>query len=202
MDQRAFWAALAGGICASAGAGIVMVLGRAAPAPTALVAGPERAAAAEPAAAAPVERLELAVLIEEVRRLREALAERREEVGADGQRSATGPLAQELRELRELVERRPALTPAPELDLGSPGPRRAELFQRPEDPDVELDEVFSKRYRLWSQQRVLDEFGVPDQISSDGGSMHWHYLQGGEDGPSTTFSFCGDHLANVWVSNT
>lgn len=202
MDQRLFWAALAGGFCASAGAGIVMVLGRTAPAPTLVPAGPERAAAAEPAASGPIERAELAVLIEEVRRLREALAERREEVGADGQRSAPGPLAEELRQLRALVERRPALTSAVELDLGSPGPRRAELFQRPEDPDVEVDELFSKRFRLWSQQRVLDEFGVPDQISSDGGSMHWHYFQGGEDGPSTTFSFCGDYLANVWVSNT
>lgn len=199
MDTRMIWAVLAGGACATAGAGLVMLL-RAEHAPRA--AEPEQEAAPRPAEVAPLERVELAALVEELRRLREELASRREAVGNGEPAPASDSLQAQLTELRALVERRAALAPAAELDLSSKGPRRAELFVRSTDPEPEVDdsEKLAKRYCLWSPQRVLDEFGMPDRVSTNDGAMRWIYSEN-DDALATVLDFAAGYLVNVWVAD-
>jgi len=199
MDTRTIWAVLAGGACATAGAGLVMLI-RAEQAPR--VAGPEQVAAPRPVEVAPLDRVELAALVDELRRLREELASRREAVVAGAPTPASDTLQGEIRELRALVERRAALAPAPGLDLSSKGPRRAELFVRSTDPEPEIgeDERLSKKFRLWSQQRVLDEFGVPDQVETSERTLRWVYEEP-QAATATVFNFVEGHAAYVWVND-
>lgn len=199
MDTRIVVAALVGAACAAAGAAVVTVL-RAETVAT--PAQRENAAAPQPVAADGLEQLELDALVEELRRLREELASRREAVGDSGATPASASLQDQLSELRALVERRAALAPAPELDLSSKGPRRAELFVRSTDPDAEDDdsEKLAKRYRLWSPQRALDEFGMPDRVSADEGAMRWIYSEN-DDALATVLDFAAGYLVNVWVAD-
>jgi len=199
MDTRTNWAVLAGGACATGGAGLVMLL-RVEEAPRAAERGD--VVTPRPVESAPLDRVELAALVEELRRLREELASRREAVGESAPTRATDSLQEQLSELRALVERRAALAPAAELDLGSKGPRRAALFVRSRDPDAELsdDERLSKQYSLWSPQRVLDEFGMPDRVTTDDGEMRWIYSENG-DAIATVLDFASGYLVNVWVAD-
>jgi hypothetical protein len=200
MDTRMIWAVLAGGACATAGAGLVMLLRAEHASPA---AAPEHVAAPRPTEVAPLERVELAALVEELRRLREELASRREAVGDGGATPASASLQDQLSELRALVERGAA--PAPELDLSSKGPRRAELFVRSGDPATWTDdgERIAKQCRLWSPQRVLDEFGMPDRVVNYGGSLRWIYSA--SELPqvfNTTLDFVGGYLVNAWVDDS
>lgn len=199
MDTRMIWAALAGGACATAGAGLVMLV-RDEQAPRAAL--PEHVASPRTLEAAPLERVELDALIEELRRLREELASRREAVSDGAPTPASASLQDQLNELRALVERRAALAPVAELDLSSKGPRRAELFERSKDPDAEIsdDERLSKRYSLWSPQRVLDEFGMPDRVDTEDGAMRWIYSENNET-VTTVLDFAAGYLVQVWVAD-
>lgn len=199
MDTRTIWAVLAGGACATAGAGLVMLL-RAEQAPRA--AAPEQVATPRTLEVAPLERVELAALVDELRRLREELASRREVVSDGASTPARDSLQGQLSELRALVERRAALAPAPELDLSSKGPRRAELFVRSGDPDAEIsdDERLAKRYCLWSPQRALDEFGMPDRVTTEDGAMRWIYSEN-DDERATVLDFAAGYLVNAWVAD-
>ncbi|MBL8803977.1 MAG: hypothetical protein JNN27_18375 [Planctomycetes bacterium] len=199
MDTRIVLAAIVGAACAAAGAGVVTVL-RAETVAT--PAQRESAAAPQPVAADGLQQLELDALVEELRRLREELASRREAVGNGEPAPASDSLQAQLTELRALVERRAALAPAPELDLSSKGPRRAELFVRSTDPEPEVDdsEKLAKRYCLWSPQRVLDEFGMPDRVSTNDGAMRWIYSEN-DDALATVLDFAAGYLVNVWVAD-
>jgi hypothetical protein len=202
MDTRMIWAVLAGGACATAGAGLVMLLRAEHASPA---AAPEHVAAPRPTEVAPLERVELAALVEELRRLREELASRREAVGDGGATPASASLQDQLSELRALLERRAAPAPATELDLSSKGPRRAELFVRSGDPATWTDdgERIAKQCRLWSPQRVLDEFGMPDRVVNYGGSLRWVYSA--SELPqvfNTKLDFVGGYLVNAWVDDS
>lgn len=201
MDTRIVLAALVGGACAAAGAGVVTVL-RAESVATPAQRESAAAPAPAPAAAAGVGRGELDALVAELRSLREELASRR--VAVTDAESAPPPstLHGELRELRALLERRAGAAPSPELDLSSKGPRRAELFVRSSEPEPETDdnERLSKLYRLWSPQRVLDEFGAPDRVDTNDGAMCWIYSE--SDGAiSTCFDFADGYTVDVWVGD-
>jgi hypothetical protein len=168
-------------------------------------AGPEHVAAPRTTEVAPLERVELAALVEELRRLREELASRREAVGDGGATPASASLQDQLSELRALLERRAAPAPATELDLSSKGPRRAELFVRSGDPATGTDdgERIAKQCRLWSPQRVLDEFGMPDRVVNYGGSLRWIYSA--SELPqvfNTKLDFVGGYLVNAWVDDS
>jgi len=138
----------------------------------------------------------------ELRSLREELSNRRQAVGDGTSTPANGSLEAQLSELKALLVRRAALAPAPELDLNSSGPRRAELFQRSADPEPEIsdDDRLSKKFCLWSPQRALDEFGMPDWVGTDNGSMCWRYYEN-DRSLETALIFAEGFVVQAWVSD-
>lgn len=199
MDQKTIWAVLAGGVCATGGAGLAM-MGRCDAPPVA--AQPVAQVRGEELGANTAELVAIEALADELRHLREELASRREAIGDSPPGPALETVQRELHELRAAIERRAAAQPAAELDLGSKGPGRSRLFVRTagREDEEEDDERLSSQVRLWSYQRSLDEFGPPDHVSREKGSMVWTYSEA-NGAVATALVFCDGFVVNAYTAD-
>jgi hypothetical protein len=200
MSEFPWTAALACGACLAAGAWMSLAFrGGAAAAPAPDAGSPSSATSAPVVSAA--DRAALEELTREIRALRAALEEERravEPAGVEGPAAGLETLRDEVRELSKLLQQRAASGAGDvrrELDLRSPGPRRAELFVRSED--VDTDEALERAHLLWTYERVLEAYGPPDWVRLNNGAMSWTYVEP-DTKRETRLEFCDGYVANAF----
>ncbi len=91
--------------------------------------------------------------------------------------SALVELAAALRELRDELEHRGAATSPANLPVPTlpPEDQRAWLPQLPSDVKNQ-DRAYTRQHLFWTEQQVLDRYGLPDAITAFGASVDtWYY---------------------------
>lgn len=198
MNERSWMPVLAGGVCIAAGALFAIAVRPGAASAPAVASSP--LSAASPTSAAP-DRAVLEELTREVRALREALSAERAPVAVTGEqaaREALEVLRDELGVVLAQLQRHASAgvgSAASALDTSSRGPLRSSLFLRSDKADV--DEELTRAHRLWTYQRVLDAYGLPDQIDGGDRGVEWCYLDS-DSKRATGVRFCDGYVVEVY----